>query len=289
MTHKTKRQRTLISALALTYTGLCLLSSTPAHAYKNDPNAFKRIMYNGGFHCGYLDHAMFTYPHELTKQVTGMGVDIIKIIADKNNLKFDWAEMATPGNMYSALERRRYDIMCTPSPTPYNAARVATLTDPLFHTTLHAYTTPNRDDIPQALSLLNNNALIIAVKEGSQAEAVAKAKFPRARLMAFPKDGDDSLVLEGIAAGKAHIAIVPPSVLANYNNNETNTIKLEKALPTPIETYSYRLALPVNEHQLKHLIDLTIEEILRTGELDKIMDKYDQEQQLFLRRKFTPK
>lgn len=263
---------------------LLIPTAATAQQSEKDNITYLKVFYNNGIRCGYID-SQFSKHNQETNEIIGLSRSLMDTITHKLELKLSWAEEITYGNMFAGMQDNRYDAVCTPTIANTNGMRNATYTDPLFFSGIYIYSVKNNTSIPTKISELNNSGAIVTVYEGTLEEQLAKKILPKAKKLTVPKKSPIKNVALNLKNGAAHIAILPPHIAEEFNFNNENV--LVRHIEEPLRILPYRLAIPADEFRLKHVLDLTVEDMINNGQMDSVLDLYDKEQKIYIRRK-TP-
>ena len=272
--------------------GLALLIATFSTAHitvaaaqsDTDNITYLRIFYHKGIRCGYIE-TPFSWHDKETKQVMGLASSMMETFTHNLGINLRWEEQITFGNMTAGLTENRYDAVCTPTIFKVDGARNGTYTDPLFFTGIFAYKLQGQESQITNIRDLNRSEFVLTFKQGSNEEKLAKKLYPKAKKLAVPSKGTLKDVIKNMIDGTAQYAVLSPSDAVEYN--QQNDTKIEKLNDEPLRIFPYRLAFPADEFRLKHIFDLTIEDMINNGQMDAVLDLYDENRELYIRRK-TP-
>ncbi|HOO50175.1 MAG TPA: transporter substrate-binding domain-containing protein, partial [Alphaproteobacteria bacterium] len=97
---------------------------------------------------------------------------------------------------------------------------------------------------------------------------------PKAKFISVPQGALTQQQLIDVASGKADATFNDPILLRRYN--EAADIKLKDiTIGRPIKYFPNTYMLPANEFQLKHMIDVTLDNLMSEGFIDRVIKKYE--------------
>ncbi|MBL8640635.1 MAG: transporter substrate-binding domain-containing protein [Alphaproteobacteria bacterium] len=259
--------------IALFLAALCILT-TSAFAGEHYQSAYDRVMATNTIRCGYFPYAPALIIDPNTKVKSGIFYDITEEIGRRLGLKIEWAEEVDYGVIPEGFRSNRYDMFCNAVwPTP-ERVREASFSTPLYYSTVGIFVKSNDARFDKDSSKLNTPSVTLAVKDGDITASIAKSLFPRAKFVSVPQMALTQEQLIMVATGKADATFNEPMLLYDYN--KTANVKLKDiATRNPIKYFGSTYMLPPNEFQLKHMIDVTLENLLSEGYIDRVIQKYE--------------
>lgn len=246
-----------------------LLCAFPAFAAEKE-SAYDRVMKTQTIRCGYGTNKPWIYRDEQTGKLVGLNVDIMQAIADQLGLKLEWPEETGWGDLPIAMQSGRFDVACSSLWTdPVCGMHVAYPT-PLFYMAIHAFA--RADDArfsAGTMETINDPATRLAVQDGDFSMIIAKRFFPKAQMTAIPSNAQWNQTLQDVIAGKADIVFSDSTNVSNFNeNNEKKLVRVP--LPEPVSLYGNALAVGIQEHELKEMIDTVVKHFIYTGKMDEL-------------------
>ena len=123
--------RKLLLILAL----LITLHSVPTHA---EDQIFDRVIANKTIHCGYFVWPPYIEKDANTGKISGINYEVMEAIGKNLGIKIEWTQEIGMGEIITALNSGKVDMMC-PSvwPDPVKLQQL-TLTRPTFYNTVIA-------------------------------------------------------------------------------------------------------------------------------------------------------
>ncbi|MBL3676824.1 MAG: transporter substrate-binding domain-containing protein [Alphaproteobacteria bacterium] len=262
-----------------TFIALCLLIFAAAPALAE--SAYDRVMRTGDIRCGYI-----VYPPEMvrdpnTGQLSGSVYEIVEAAAERAGLTVQWVEEVPMTTMFEGLHSGRHDALCSGLYENAARARAVVFAVPVNYGVTYAFARTDDTRFDDDLATIDDSSITIAVIDGEIGQAIASARFPRARTLALPQLSDNSMVLESVATKKADVAFLQKANAAPFLANNPGKVKV--AGPGPVRTYpAPPMAFAPGELRLKFLMDAALREVLLDGTVERIVHSYDPEEQSYL-------
>jgi ABC-type amino acid transport substrate-binding protein len=114
----------------------------------------------------------------------------------------------------------------------------------------------------------------IATVDGETAQVIAEADFPKAKRLSLPQMTDCSQMLLNVVTGKADVTILEPAFTNQFIRH--NPISIENICPEkPIRVFPNCWMFSRGEFEFKAMIDTVLDEVINSGAMDKIINKYE--------------
>jgi ABC-type amino acid transport substrate-binding protein len=250
---------------------LALLASLPAQA----ETAFDRILASGTIRCGYYVFPPATYRDVNTGKLSGFSVDFMERLAERAGLKVEWTEEVTFGNWVASLQANRYDLTCTPMWPELPMARAVLFTHSLFYAGI--YPVVRADDTRFShitdFEQLNRPEYSFLIQDGD-AGSFTREIANKAKIHALAPDTASGLYYEELLSKKADVALTDRNAVTEINKARGNQLKLLLA-DKPLKIQSFPLAMARGETELRDFLNLAIDEMNYSGEIDRILRKWE--------------
>jgi len=236
--------------------------------------AFARVMRTRTIRCGYVVYPPAFIKDPNTGRYSGIIYDIVELMAKRIGLQVQWAEEVTFGTMVEGLKTRRYDALCLNGWNSGNYSPYLSQTIPLYYSVLDAYTWEGNDKFDDALEFANDANVKIATIDGTATKVIADQNFPRAAQLNMPQSTSYPMVLMDIAAHKADLTFVERSLANDFMAKNPDKIRRVRTAK-PVRYYANGLNLPIADHELLSMFNMTLEEMIGSGDIDAILAKYN--------------
>jgi ABC-type amino acid transport substrate-binding protein len=276
----------LVAGLVTAYAVLHQAPGQPVPVAVKAETAFERVARTRTLRCAYISwSASYFMKDPNTGVFQGVGYDLAEALADNLKLTFEWTEEVGLGTMYEGLGTR-YDAICTPVFQDGSGGTHALFTTAAYYAPLYGYaraddTRFNLND-PHVMEKLNAPDVTVVDAEGSNATIIHDIRYPNAKTLFLPGMTPAPDIIGNVTAGKADITQQNPIIVEDFLKANPGTLK---RVTPPLMTFPLSLmVLPIDDEKLKNWLDLGVNSLVESGVADKILDKYDPERTLYLRR-----
>ncbi len=258
------------------------ITPTDSQSETNKESVYERIMRTGTIRCGY-----YVFPPALqidpkTGEKTGLFVDLFEKIAANLSLKIEWTAEVTFGNMFSELQAGRYDVMCTGAWPDAPSSRVAEFGMPLLYAGVGAYVRSDDTRFDNNLSAINDSSVTVAVMDGDVSQSVASSLFPKAETLSIPQNADATQLEMNVTTKKADVSFIDLNRANQFLEKNPNSIK--NAAPNhPVRIYPFAFAVNRGEFELLSMINTTTAELMNSGYIDEVINKWERYPHSFYR------
>lgn len=243
--------------------------------------AHERVMRTGTIRCGYAmwpPYAILKDPK--TGELTGIFVDIIEKMADKLHLEVEWAEEPGWGTYIEGLQAGRYDLFCAPVWRVAEHAAQLQYGVALNYSAEHFYV--RKDDLrfDETLKGVNDPSVKLAALDGEWSQFIARDFFPKAQRVEHPQLADLSMLLMDVMTKKADGVFLPPDLAKDFAAKNPGAIR--QVTKKPFQIYPNSFAAAMGEADLIAMTDTALIEMLNSGEIDGIVEKYEPDRSIFM-------
>lgn len=244
-------------------------------------SVYEHVMRTGVLRCGYFEEVPFTNIDPNTNKKTGIAVELMETITSQTGLKIEWAQPVNFPTMAEDLKMGRYDAVCGGL---FNSARAGRFdyTQAFIYVPIYGYVRKGDRRFENNLVAVNAPNIVLSTLDGEASSEVARRMYPRAKQLSLPQASEISQLLLSVADKKADISFVLPSVFAQFDKNNPRQLrKVENK--DPFYVFSVSFAVRPGELELKNMLDFMIKQLIVSGEMDRIIDKYEETPGMFLR------
>lgn len=233
--------------------------------------------------------AYITYPPACIKdtntgKLSGIFVETLEKAAENLGLTVEWTEEVGWGSQIEGLETDRYDIVGSPVWANPTRGKLTTLSIPLYYSGIGIWVRQNEDRFRfvKDWSVINTEKIRIATIDGETGDLIARTQFPKAQRISSPQLTDISQKFLDVTASKADLFFAEPYFGYKYIENNQNSVK-NIASEKPIRTLGNCYMMKRNQAELKHMLDVALEDLLNSGFVDQLLDKYEPAPNTFYR------
>lgn len=248
-----------------------LINTFKKPAKINTPlSAYERVMQSKTLRCGYILFPPAVMKDPNTGAFSGVAVDVMTKVGERLGLNIDWTEEVTFATNVQGLQTGRYDAVCITYWMNPNEGKFVGFSTPFYYSGMIG---AQKCDKPRDEKDWNDPNFKIALLDGSVASRVTAARFPKAGVVTLPNSADLTQLLMNVTTGKADMAFVEPFHIAewNANNPKDKLCGSEK----PLVVFPNVIAIPQGDLAFKTMIDAALTDIINSGEMDQILDKYE--------------
>lgn len=257
-----------------------LLSLTfPAFAdeYKS---AYDRVMKTQTIRCGYKFYAPYFEKDANTGEFSGIFYDLTEELAKNAGLKVEWTEEVAFDDTFTGLKANRYDSLCSGMWPSVLRSKVGSFTIPIAYNVVTAWGRVDEKRF-QNLKGINSPEVKVATIDGAMEDIIAQTDYPLASRVSSPGLTSFTDNFIKISTKKADITFVESSLVRDYIAANPNTLK--QLSPIPLRTFGVSLAVAKGEHELKEIFDVGLTELLNSGRVEAILQKYEKYPGSFMR------
>lgn len=246
-------------------------------------DALTTILDRGVIRCGYVNYppSLITDPN--TGEISGIFAESIAAIAQNAGLKIDWVEEVGWGTMIQGLISRRYDMICSPVWANITRAKSTIFSDPIFYSAIGVYVRQDDLRFDDKLSALNNEQFVVTTIDGELSSVIRRESFPKTNELSLPQLSDNSVLLLNVASNKSDAAFVEPSIANAYLKSNPGSVR-NAAANNPVRIYPNTFMFHPDDSRLRDFFNIAIQEIDNSGEINRILLKYQTAPDDFYRR-----
>lgn len=269
---KTSIILTIILALVAGFIGAQFSRRGAATSTKE--TAYERVLRTGKIRCGYAIWHPMLYKDLKTGEIKGISHDIMEEIGKRLNLKIEWSEEASWGTIVEGLVTNRYDMICVQLAASSGRVRVVDFSAPSFYMGGFMVVRKTDNRFGNDALKLNDPEYKIAVLEGEMSSIIVNQSFPKAKILAMSQMLDYSMLLKEVETGKADATLMEGYTFAGYDKNNPGKLKAI-GMDKPVNIFPVSFGLPQDDLAFKRMFDITLEELVNDGSVDRIVKPYD--------------
>ena len=264
--------------LLLMLCGLLRLTVTAAAA----ETLQEKVLRTGTVKAAYLVYFPLLMRNPNSKSFSGVGYDTLMLAANRLGLKVQITEEVGFGTMIEGLKTGRYDVVACPIWANSSRARVADFSRPLCFSQVNAYVKKGDKRINSSLKGVAEGKFTVATIDGEMADLITKADYPKAKRFSLPQLASASELLLSVSSGKADITFTEPSAVGDFLKHIPNT--LQNITPNqPLRVFPNCFMFKSGEPGFKAMLNTALDEIANSGELERIISKYEPFPRAYLR------
>ncbi len=267
-----------ISCLFLMVITIALTScaSSPAIQSMKTQSVYDRVIQSGIIRAAYVIYPPYCMKDPNSHKLSGIGPEALELIAKKLGLQVNYTEEAGWGNMVEGLNTNRYDIQVMPVWTNAARAKVAWFSKPTAYNPCFLYAHKGDHRFSRHYERANSPDITISTIDGETGAVIAEADFPKARRLSMPQMTDITQNYLNVATKKADLVISEPGMAGRFMKQNPGTLEIVDATH-PVRIYPGCWLIKRGESEFKEMIDIVLDEIINSGQMDRIIYKYEKD------------
>ena len=245
-------------------------------------SAYDRVMRTQTIRCGYVIWTPFLVKDPNSGQLSGLFYDYVEALGKALSLKIEWAEEVGWGDFPAALNSGRIDAMCGGSWANSTRAREIDFVQPIIYQQSFAWVREGDARFDNNIAAINDPSVKVIFVEGSTQAVIAAHDFPKAQAVPLPDMTSLADTLVSLADGKADVGLVSTEAGYQYTLNNPGKVRRVQA-KTPLRVFGNSVALPGGEERLRRMLDNSTNELLASGQIEKLVDTYGKVADTWLR------
>lgn len=256
--------------------------NTQIDSVKPKESVYERVLRTGTIRCGYGIWEPLIIRDLNTGKLSGIFFDYMEAVGEELSLKIIWTDNLNWSDWNVGLEHDRYDAVCVGIWPTAARARQADFTVPLYYHAMYAYVRSDDMRFDGNINLANNESITFAGQDGAISQTLAKKYFPKAKLISLSDAVGQTDSLLYVATRKADIVIADKMTAESYLEHNKGKLKQVQGIE-PISYFANTLGVKVGEDAFRRMLDSATRNLLASGTIDKILNKYEKYPNSFLR------
>lgn len=237
-------------------------------------SAYDRVMESGTLRCGYVAYAPAILIDPNTKEMSGIVHDVMEETGKLLNIKIEWAAEIGWGDTVEAIRSGRVDAICVGFWQNPVEGKSLGFTIPLWYSAINAFVRNDDTRFDKALDALDAPDIKIASADGEMAGIIARQDFPRAQIFSLPNMTNVTQQLLAVSTKKADATFVENYLANDFLANNPGSLK-SVTTQKPLRVFGNTIAIPQDDVRLQSMLNAAFVQILNSGQMDKILDKYE--------------
>ena len=261
------------------------LSMDASYAHEKEISVYDKVLKSGKIKCGYTLYSVGLNRDLKTGELWGIYKDLVEEIGNKLDLEIEWTEEVGWGQQIEGLNTGRYDMVCSPANITAPRAKSADMISPFYFSPVWIWV--RSDDTRfdnKGRDIMNDPSFKVSVMDGEQSEAQADFYLPNASKFSIPQSSSFSSLLLNVTTGKGDIAFAEPTSVYEFMENNPDGLK-KVAGDKPLYLAGNIMLIKRGEHDFRRMIDNVMKDLLLSGSIDKIIDKFEKYPNSYIRAK----
>lgn len=271
----------IISLILLVFIG-CKTKDTSTAPAESNKVVYERVTGNKVLRAAYLNYPPACMKDTKTGTMSGIFVDVLTKASENLGIKLEWTEEVGWASQIEGLNSNRYDIVGSPVWANVVRGTKTTLSTPVYYSGIGVYVRANDNRFDKDFSKINSPGIKVGTIDGETSAIIAEQDFPNAQKFSSTQQTDISQKFLDLASNKCDVVFAEPYFGYEYLKNNPGTIR-NIAADAPIRLFGNCYMFRMNEFQMKQMLDIAIQDLINSGYVDKIIQKYEPAPNLFYR------
>jgi ABC-type amino acid transport substrate-binding protein len=243
-------------------------------AKASEESVYDRVLRTGKLRAAYITYPPAVIKDSATGKLTGTFVETLEEVAKNLGVELVWTEEVGWGAQIEGLNTDRYDIVGSPVWANPTRGKLTTMSKPVYYSGIGIWVRADDNRFNSDFSKINSADVKIGTIDGETADLIARTSFPKATRVSSPQLTDISEKFLQLKTNKVDVVFAEPFFGFGFLQNNPGTVK-NIAVENPIKTLGNCYMFKANEPQMKHMMDVAIEDLLNAGFVDQVVDKYE--------------
>lgn len=274
-------RRTAISVLVIVVLAFVALNAYKLYSRSGTPkdpatgvnSHLDAILSSGEIRASYLVYSPYFRRDPNTGELSGIFHDIMEEVGRISKLKINWVEDVGYETIFTGLDAKRYDVFAGGLWPSASRVKEGSFSIPVFYSVIKAWGRKDETRF-EGLNGIDSSDVVIATIDGAMEDIIAKADYPNAKRLSLPQLSPFTQNLLNVVSMKADLTFAEPGIISEFLKTNPGTLK-ELAPEQPLRIFGNTLVLPKGDMRLKEFIDVALRELLFSGQIDKILRRYE--------------
>lgn len=230
-----------------------------------------RILRTNVLRCGYATLPPMLVIDPNTREMSGMDYEIIEAVGKKMGVKIEWTVETGYGTASVGMETGKFDMFCNGNWLDARRGRGALASRPYVYNPMFPVVRFDDTRFDQDLKRLNDAQFTIAGLDNDPTMDVAKQDFPKAKTLGWSEFASYAEAAESLTGRKADVFFSSFMTADDYMKKNPNKIRFLFNQPVRFYPVGYQMPFDI---KLKGMVDAALEELIVSGEMDKLSEKY---------------
>lgn len=260
-----------------------LLVALPAFAAKEPESVYDRVMRTQTIRCGYGLWSPHLLRDPNTGKFSGIYYDFIEAMGEALHLKIEWTEETGWGDFIAGLVNDRFDAYCTVVGWNAERARQVDFITPIFYLGSDIFVRENDTRFDNHPERLDSPDITMTTIEGDLFEKITRNEFPQAKTLELSQLATSGELFLSVADGKADAALTESPAGVAFMQENPGKLRRVDLGGKPFRYVPVSISVKGGEYRFQRMLDVATVDLISSGTINKILNKYDTSDNLFLR------
>ena len=268
--------------IILSFVGCKKSSGTDQTINTNTQSVYERVIENDKIRAAFISYPPALMKDTKSGKMSGIFVEVLEKACENIGIELEWTEEVGWASQIEGLESDRYDIVGSPVWANVVRGTKTTMSTSVYYSGIGVYVRANDVRFDNNFSKINSENVKVGVIDGETSSIIASQDFPNAQKYSSVQLTDISQKFLDLTSKKCDVVFAEPYYAYEYEKNNPGTIK-NIASESPIRLFGNCYMFKKNEFQMKHMLDVAIQDLINSGFVEKVIDKYEPAPNLFYR------
>ncbi|GAB5398971.1 MAG: hypothetical protein Aureis2KO_05560 [Aureisphaera sp.] len=255
---------------------------------KNDPitpittTVYERVIQQDKIQAAFINYPPACMKDTETGEMSGIFVEVLEKACENLGLELEWTEEVGWASQIEGLDANRYDIVGSPVWANVVRGTKTTMSSPVYYSGIGMYVRADDNRFDNDWSKINSPDVKVGIIDGETSSVIAAQDFPNAQKYSSVQLTDISQKFLDLESKKCDVVFAEPYYAYEYDKNNPGTIK-NIAAESPIRLFGNCYMFRKDEFQMKHMLDVAIQDLINSGFVEKTIAKYEPAPNLFYR------
>ena len=251
-----------------------MIAPKSAATLKAERNIAERILDTRQIRCAYINYAPAFMKDPNTGKMSGIFYDLTEKVGELAGFDIKWDVETTFATFADDLRYAKYDLYGGGIWPDTKRATIVDFSMPTFYSGLGVYVRADDHRFDGKVNALNTPDFRIAAIDGEMSQIVQQSDFPKASVLGLPNNTDISMLAESLIGKKADATIIEKAVANLYMKKNPGALRnLTDAKPIRILENAWAYAY--GSDRLDGIMTAAIKEMLYSGYVEKVLEKYE--------------
>ncbi len=189
--------------------------------------------------------------------------------------------------MIEGLQTDRYDVVGSGVWGNATRGKFASFSSPFYYSGPNPCCRINDNRFDKNLDAINSPQVRLATIDGEMSDIIAREQFPEAKRISLPEMANISQAFLQVADNKADIFFEDPASEYEYEKNNHGKLKVIDR-DKPLRVFGVSLMFKKGQTKLQGMFDKAVDELVFSGEMNRILTKYEPRPGQFFYRRAEP-
>ncbi len=248
--------------------------NTSQSTVQEKATVYDRVIKAGKIRAAYITYPPVVIKDTATGKLSGIFVEVLEKACENLGLELEWTEEVGWGMQIEGLMADRYDMVGSPVWANPTRGKLTTLSIPIYYSGIGIYVRQDDNRFDDDWKKINSKDIRIVTIDGETSDLIARTQFPLAKRVSLPDLTDHSRLFLEVTSNKADVLFAEPLYGYLHLKSNPNTVK-NIAADKPIKVLGNCYMFRRGETYLKHMLDVTLEDLLNSGFANQVIDKYE--------------